>query len=280
MRSHAAGREALALVDKINEKRVKDWGWRKIFLRYNIYNHNFDSSPFTITAEQIRSAMKESASTTKRKLRVLSKREIRESRPRVFQERGLFILPTRNGVYSIIKGEGYIDIPPVTEAARVYTSQLDFQLDTSKVGNSEMQHLDFAYASSLIRTFLNDPSLVLTIRGRKFTPGFTFNVGKHAISVASVQTEVDAGYEGRDQVALIEAKATGNKNTIIRQLFYPFRQWQSFTKKKVVTVFFEKVGNDYSLWEFQFTDPRDYNSIKLTRAQKFTIQEKHKGGPG
>jgi hypothetical protein len=85
---------------------------------------------------------------------------------------------------------------------------------------------------------------------------------------------VDAGYEGRTQVALIEAKATGNKNTIIRQLFYPFHQWQNHTSKKVVTVFFEKFGDDYSLWEFQFTDPNDYNSIKLTRSQRFTIQEK------
>ncbi len=33
-----------------------------------------------------------------------------------------------------------------------------------------MQHLDFAYASSLIRTFMEDDTLVLTIRGRKYTP--------------------------------------------------------------------------------------------------------------
>ena len=30
-----------------------------------------------------------------------------------------------------------------------------------------MQHLDFAYASSLVRSFLEDESLVLTIRGRQ-----------------------------------------------------------------------------------------------------------------
>lgn len=262
------------VVSEAVEKYAKDRAWGKIFSDYRIHDHDFDASPLSITNKQIKEATKGFTSTVEREVRILCKQDTRESRPRVFQERGLFILPTRNGVYSIIKGEGYFDIPSVTSATKVYTSQLDFQLDTSKVGNSEMQHLDFAYASSLIRTFLSDPSLVLTIRGRKYTPGFTFNVGKHPISVASVQTEVDAGYEGHKQVALIEAKATGNRNTIIRQLFYPFRQWQSFTNKKVVTVFFEKVGNDYSLWEFQFTDPNNYNSITLTRAQKFTIQEK------
>ena len=69
-----------------------------------------------------------------------------------------------------------------------------------------MQHLDFAYASSLIRTFMNDDSLVLTIRGRKYTPSFSFKVGKQLIETQSVQTEVDGGYEGRKNVVLIEAK--------------------------------------------------------------------------
>lgn len=43
------------------------------------------------------------------------------------------------------------------------------------MGDSEMQHLDFAYASSLMRTFLNDESLVLSIRGRKYTLEFCFD---------------------------------------------------------------------------------------------------------
>ena len=122
----------------------------------------------------------------------------------------------------------------------VYSSKLDFQLDTAKIGNSEMQHLDFAYAASLIRTFMEDPSLVLTIRGRKYTPDFEFKVGKQVIKVSSVQTEVDAGYEGKNQVVLIEAKNFSATNVIIRQLYYPFRQWQEHTKKKVITLFFDK----------------------------------------
>lgn len=256
------------------ERYAKDRAWGKIFDDYKIHEHDFDSSPYPITGAQIKAATKGFTATGEREVRILCKQDTRESRPRVFVENGLFILPTRNGQYAIIKGEGYVDIPAIDSATAVYISQLDFQLDTSKVGNSEMQHLDFAYASSLIRTFLDDKSLVLTIRGRKFTPAFSFRAGSNRIDVSGVQTEVDAGYEGRNQVALIEAKAAANRNTIIRQLFYPFRQWQTFTKKRVVTVFFEKVGNDYSLWEFQFDDLDDYNSITLTRAQRFTIREK------
>jgi len=137
-----------------------------------------------------------------------------------------------------------------------------------------MQHLDYAYASSLIRTFMNDNTLILTIRGRKYTPSFNFRVNKQLIEVESVQTEVDAGYEGRNQVVLIEAKCFNASNVIIRQLFYPYRQWQEVTKKKVIPLFFEKTveGNEYSIRQFDFEDPDDYNSIKLVRADKFEIK--------
>jgi len=250
---------------------MRDAPWQAIFDMYQINNHDFTESPFTITAQQIKDATRDFTTTGDREVRILCKQDTRECRPQVFQDRGLFLLPIRNGEYVITEGEGYVDIPPVTEEIGNYNSNLDFRLDTSQVGNSEMQHIDFAYASSLIRTFLDDNSLVLTIRGRKYTPQFTFNVGNHRITVNSVQTEVDAGYEGRNQVVLIEVKGSGTANTIIRQLFYPFRQWQAHTAKQVIPLFFENAGNEYHIWQFEFTNPQDYNSIRLVRSGRFFI---------
>lgn len=135
-----------------------------------------------------------------------------------------------------------------------------------------MQHLDFAYASSLIRTFLNDESLVLSIRGRKYTPEFHFNTNLYQdIKVISVQTEVDSGFEGRDKIVLVEAKNSLTKNVIIRQLYYPMRQWQIHTQKEVVTLFFEKRGSEFLIWEFGFKDIENYNSIFLKQSAKFEI---------
>ena len=138
-----------------------------------------------------------------------------------------------------------------------------------------MQHLDYAYANSLIRTFMNDASLVLTIRGRKYTPPFSFNVGQYFLEINSVQTEVDAGYEGRENIVLIEAKNSSTDNTIIRQLYYPFRQWQDNTKKKVYPLFFEKriIGgeNIFYIWQFEFTNNADYNSIHLVKSGRYRI---------
>jgi len=247
--------------------------WNKIFDYFKILNHDFNQSPFQISAKQIKIACQDFKNTSEKEVRILCKQDSREDRPDVFIENNLFLLPVKNGYYNIIKGEGYIDIPEIHEEIRLYPSKLDFQLDTTKIGNSEMQHLDFAYAASLIRTFMNDPSLVLTIRGRKYTPEFEFYAGKQLIKVDSVQTEVDAGYEGKNQVVLIEAKNNSAANVIIRQLYYPYRQWQEHTAKKVVTLFFEKNHSEdiYSIWQFEFKDSKNYNSIQLVKSGKFKI---------
>ncbi len=250
---------------------AKNNSWDKIFKDHKILGHDFSKSPFYLSASQIKNSVQDFKSTGEKEVRILCKIDSREDVPEVMSKNGLFLLPVKNGDYVIVKGEGYVDIPEITGKAEEYKKKLDFDLDTSKIGNSEMQHLDFAYASSLIRTFMNDPSLVLTIRGRKYTPKFEFKVGKNKINVESVQTEIDAGYEGKDKVVLIEAKNSQTKDTIIRQLYYPFRQWSEHTKKEVFLLFFEKRGSEYLIWQYKFEDKMNYNSIKLVRSKKYKI---------
>jgi hypothetical protein len=121
---------------------------------------------------------------------------------------------------------------------------------------------------------MNDQTLVLTIRGRKYTPMFDFTAGQfnQKIKAESVQTEVDGGYEGKNQVVLIEAKNSQTKNTIIRQLYYPYRQWQHHTAKKINVLFFEKRQNIYSLWSYEFSDVNNYNSIRLLNSAQYEIR--------
>ena len=250
--------------------------WNAIFERYEIGQHDFDAAPFEISAAQIGTACQHFRRPSEKEARILCKQDARGHRPRVFQERGLFILPIRNGHYAIVRGEGYVEVPPIATPVQEYRSDFPFELETTRIGNSEMQYLDRAYALSLIRHFTGDDSLVLTIRGRKFTPQFNFVVGEFQIKVQGVQTEVDAGYEGANQVVLIEAKSGGAGNNIIRQLYYPFRQWQSYTDKPVSTLFFQRVsgsadGDEYHLWHFEFADRNDYNSIRLRNSARYRI---------
>lgn len=249
----------------------KDRPWEKILKKYKIDEHDFDKGPVKITAKQIKVACQDFKKTAEKEPRILCYQATRETRPQIFIRNNLFLLPIKNGEYNIVKGEGYIEIPNIEKETIRHTNKNDFDLETSKIGNSEMQHLDFAFACGLIKTFMKDESLELTIRGRKYTPKFQFKVGKQRIEVESVQTEVDAGYEGREQVVLIEAKNAKMKNTIIRQLYYPFRQWQNHTKKKVITLFFEKIKDEYCFWRYEFEDVKDYNSIKLVETAKYNI---------
>jgi hypothetical protein len=245
--------------------------WKKIFKDNKILEHDFSKSPFHLSAKDIKKSVQGFKNTAEKEVRILCKMDTRESVPEVMRENNLFLLPVKNGDYVLVKGEGYLDIPEIKSETEDYSTKLEFALDTSKIGNSEMQHLDFAYASSIIRTFMEDPTLVLTIRGRKYTPEFKFNVGKQEINVKSVQTEVDAGYEGRDKVVLVEAKNSKTSNTIIRQLYYPYRQWSEHTNKKVFLLFFEKRGKEYLIWQYKFTDKNDYNSVKLVNSKKYKI---------
>ena len=258
---------------------MNDDPWEAISKHIGLPAHDFSRGALSVSAQQIKHATRKFRTTNEREVRILCKQDSRDARPALFVRHNLFLLPTKNGEYAIVRGEGYVDIPPITGPFKTYRSVLTFDLDTSKIGNSEMQHLDFAYASSLIRTFTDDDSLVLTIRGRKYTPKFTFRVGDTELATESVQTEVDAGYEGRNQVVLVEAKSGSTTNTIIRQLFYPFRQWQEHTSKPVMTIFFQRDELGYSLWQFRFKNPEDYNSIELVRSERFIIESNFDKSP-
>lgn len=253
-------------------QRARNDAWESIFKTYNLQHYKFDSAPFEITTAHIKHATRRLPNTPEYDVTSLCKQTTRESRPTLFQDNGLFLLPVQHDKYVIVQGTGYVDIPPITTAAVAYTSKLKFELETTRFGDSEIQHLDFAYATSLVRNFLDDDSLMMTIRGHYYTPDFSFFVGSYRIDVGGVQTEIDAGYEGRNQVVLVETKAPAARNTIIRQLFYPFRQWSFYTRKQVSVVFFERsVGKYYLFWQFHFTDRTNYNSIELMRTGKFTI---------
>lgn len=244
-----------------------DKDWVKIADRYNLLNHDFANAPFSISSKQLKEA------TNNREPRLLCYHSSREDRPIIFQELGLFILPVRNGHYVVLKGEGFVDLPPIIKEPEIYKAKLEFPLETLLTGDSEMQPLDYAFASNLIRHFLNEKTIYLTVRGRKRTPEFAFHAGGHEIFVRGVQTEIDGGYESRTQIVLVEAKNNGKDSMNIRQIFYPYRHWTSVSKKPVKAVFFERIDDCYSFWQYVFLDPLEFNSIHLVKSARYNIVE-------
>ena len=249
----------------------KDIPWLTIFDAYDIHNHDFDKEPFYITAKQIKTACQDFKKTAEKEVRILCYQAQKKDKPQVFNEKNLFLLPVKNGYYAIIKGQGYTDIPEINSEPILYDAKLDFPIESSLVGNSEMQHLDFAYATGMIEHFASVGKLYLTIRGRKYTPEFSFRIGNTLVEQESVQTEVDAGYEGKNHIILIEGKNVKMKDVIIRQLYYPYRKWSKDTTKEVLPLFFEKRGFEYMFWMYEFTDKYDYNSIRLVKSARYII---------
>ena len=89
---------------------AKSKSWEKIFIDTGAINHNFSKGSFELTASDIKKA------TQKHKIkepRILCTQTTREMRPEIFQSLGLFLLPVKNGIYRIFKGEGYVDIPEI-----------------------------------------------------------------------------------------------------------------------------------------------------------------------
>ena len=121
----------------------KDIPWFTIFDAYDIHNHDFDKEPFYITAKQIKTACQDFKKTAEKEVRILCYQAQKKDKPQVFNEKNLFLLPVKNGYYAIIKGQGYTDIPDINSEPILYDAKLDFPIESSLVGNSEMQHLDF-----------------------------------------------------------------------------------------------------------------------------------------
>ena len=130
--------------------QVSNKAWEKIFDEYNIHQHSFQDRPFDISAEQIKRACQNFTKTKDKEVRVLCTQTCNEDRPDIFKQKGLFLLPVQNGHYNIINGKGYINVPKVESEVIDYPIKLDFDLDTSRVGQSEMQYLDYVFAVSLI----------------------------------------------------------------------------------------------------------------------------------
>ena len=218
-------------------------------------------------------------SSTGNELRLMAKVDFSADLPKALQRQGYFILPVKNGEYVLVRGNGYHALEKLPKPPTIFRPQLDFELETLGIGDSEAQHLDYSFNVGLIENFAGTPGLRQTIRNRKRMPAIDFFVGRVGpIRVsAGVQVEVDLGCEGRSEVILIEAKTGDPRDFIVRQLFYPYRKWRLEVPKKATRPLFFcslEIADKrlYKFWEYEFTDDGQYQSLQLKRGESFLIQ--------
>ena len=214
----------------------------------------------------------------RREPRLMTKFDTRESRPP--QLACSTILPTSNGQYSILAGDGYSDFAQHGEAKRWPLDKNTASIRTlpwSTGPSSESQALDMAMASGILGDFLADSDARLTVRGRLRSPKFGFNFQGRTkttrLEIDGVQIEVDSGLEG-NSIHLVEAKLGSRTNFHVRQIYYPFRMWRIRIPDKPVTTSMLTWSNKrFALRRYEFTDEEDYHSLHLAAAIDYVFEE-------
>lgn len=216
----------------------------------------------------------------RRDLRLLVSMDSEAKLANVLRSHGEFVLPKSRTEWAVVRGNGYHELEDPGEA-EPFNSKLSISLTTAAYGQGESRFLFHAYNSGLLSHFSGVPAIYPTLAGKGSTPSFHFKVDGHAeLDVDGAGMEIDMGFESlAPSVLLFEAKVGWKDTFLVRQLYYPFRAHRDFQEatghKKVRSFFFvaEPQEETYSIWEYEWSDPEDYEAIRLVRAKRFKIVE-------
>ncbi|NLP13883.1 MAG: transcriptional regulator [Clostridium sp.] len=252
-----------------SELTKNDRAWSKLFDKFNILKTIDDNGYFEITSTQINEF---------REARLMTKFDHKVNLPKLFSDNNLAILPISRGAYVISKFEAYKDFhqldPQIYKVSFPdYIESIDYENITS-----ESIAINCAYVSGIFSDFLQDRELLPTISGRMSSETFSFQIRNTATSsyvsvdVANSQIEVDAGFEGSKSLSIIEAKNFLSDDFLIRQLYYPYRLWSKKITKTVRPVYLVYSNGIFSLYEYEFQEPRNYNSLVLVKHRNYSVE--------
>lgn len=248
--------------------------WEKLFLRYRILEHVNEEGRFFISASQIKEY---------REPRLMAKFDHQVNLPDIFSKNNLAILPVSRGDYVISHFKAYQPFESLTDQVCQVRLPSHLQsLDATSIP-SETIAINCALASGMLSDFLGEEQLYSTVSGRMGSGCFSFSIdaspsGGRAprspvlVEVNNSQIEIDAAFEGEKSLTLIEAKRDISQDFLIRQLYYPFRVWSRQIDKKVRPVFLVYSNGIFSLYEYEFTQPDRYNSLRLIRHKNYSIE--------
>ena len=248
-------------------KGKNDIAWEILFNKYNIISEINEKGKFEITAKQINEV---------REARLMTKFDHKVNLPKIFADNKLSILPITRGSYIISKFEAYSKFEDTnSEIVRVQFPDYIESIDYENI-SSEAMAINCAYVSGIIHDFIEDEGLVPTVNGRMSSDLFSFNIksnnGDMNVEVKNSQIEIDGGYEGLKTLSLIEAKNSISDDFIIRQLYYPYRLWSNKVDKKVKPIFMVYSNGIYNLYEYEFKNKENYNSLVLVKQKNYTIE--------
>lgn len=254
-------------------KTKNDCAWEKLFEKYNIIESIEVDGQYAINSCAINEF---------REARLMTKFDHHINLPALFQHNQLSILPVTRGSYIIAKFDAYLSINSCNEIAVEYLTfpeniqSIDFENITS-----EAIAINCAYVSGILAHFLEEDALYPTVSGRMSSGTFDYKIKNLThpkyidLSVVNSQIEIDGGYEGSRSLALIEAKNSISSDFLVRQLYYPFRLWESKVTKEVKLIFLIYTNGIFHLYEYKFENPYHYNSLILVNQKLYSLEAKN-----
>lgn len=258
----------------------KDSNWEELDHKYNIIDRVNEFGYCDISSNDINAINGQDA-------RLLTKFDHYKQNPKIFRDNNLSIITIKNGLYRIGHFELYRNVckdldkywnKPVNHIDKpLFISSIEF--DSNKM--SESIALNSAYIGGIFKHFLDSDEFVYpTVCGKMSSSEFSYSVNdtrsgfpQSVIRVQNAPIEIDAGYETETCLSLIEAKSHRCDDFLIRQLYYPYRAYDGFTKK-VKPIFVMYHDGIFHLLEYEFKIRDSMNSIKLKKYEKYMFSDK------
>lgn len=244
--------------------------WELIFDDYNVLDKIDAEGKFEITAKEIKKY---------REPRLMAKFDCYQNLPTIFKKNKINILPTSRGSYVLGQFKLFQDLGdfPVDtlKINKAYVPDLE-TVDITNI-SSEAMAINVMSLSSILSDFLGVEPNYQTISGRMGSGVFNFRVDTYSnssvdIAVENAQIEIDAGFENKESVILIEAKNVFHADFNIRQLYFPFRTWGNKVKKPIRLIFMVYFNQVYRLLEYEFVDINSYSSIKFIKEKLYSLE--------
>ncbi|MEL6930864.1 MAG: hypothetical protein AAFO95_19870 [Cyanobacteria bacterium J06600_6] len=251
-------------------KSKNDKAWEIIFKEEQILDVIARQGFFEISSTRI---------NQQREARLMTKFDHARELPQIFKSNDLTIQPISRGNYIIGTFESYFQLPKKSQVEVVYR-ELPPHIETIQPNNiySESSAVICAFLSGMIDDVL-DETTNLTVMGRMSTGTFDYKIRNlktglfHKIKVTNSQCEIDGGFEGENQLAIIEAKSETIDDFIVRQLYYPYRLWKSKIEKEVVPIFLAISNDIFTFYRFRFNEEDSYNSLELVSEHRYCISK-------
>lgn len=254
-------------------KMTSSDAWQILLDKYDIKKEIESNGIFKITASQIKEV---------REPRLMAKWDSSEQLPKSLKKNRINILPDSRSSYVLSDFILYETLPELTEQIQNMQNVTLPELETIDIENitSEANAINVLQISGILEDFLElDHTEILysTFDGRMSSGTFDFTINTdrqilRTVEVDKAQIEIDGGFESENYVVILEAKNVLHEDFHIRQLYYPYRLWESKVNKPIRLIFSIYTNKVFRLMEYRFVEKDNYSSIELVRTRNYSLE--------